>query len=131
MPINKNNVYLHSSPPTMFYTVLLIVICLKGLSMQALKKQDIFNNCSIYFILVTNLHILSPLLDKLLRCFHKSSFILRTSQLWNTLPSPLSAKPATYHPSNLASTNLIFSLYPLNLSPFSKFFLCRGHCYRL
>ena len=38
----------------------------------------------------------------------------------------LSPKPTTYHPSNLTSTNLILSLYPLNLSPFSKFFLCRG-----
>ena len=37
-----------------------------------------------------------------------------------------SPKPATYHPSNLASTNLILSLYPLNYSPFSNFFLCWG-----
>ena len=38
----------------------------------------------------------------------------------------LSPKPTTYHPSNLTSTNLMLSLYPLNLSPFSKFLLCRG-----
>ena len=38
----------------------------------------------------------------------------------------LSMKPTTYHPSNLTSANLILSLYPPNLSPFSKFFLSRG-----
>ena len=38
----------------------------------------------------------------------------------------LSPKPTTCHPSNLTSTYLISSLYTHNLSPFSKFFLCRG-----
>ena len=56
----------------------------------------------------------------------QSSFIPRTSQLWNTLPSTAFPNPITYHPSNLTSTNWILSLYPLNLPLFSKFFLCRG-----
>ena len=56
----------------------------------------------------------------------KSTFIPRTSQPWNTLPSLLSPNPITYHPSNPTSTSLILSIYPLNLSLFSKFFLCRG-----
>ena len=60
---------------------------------------------------------------------HKSSFILKTSQLWNTIAFsffPRNLHLTTYHPSNLTSTNLIFPLYPFNLSLFSKFFLFRG-----
>ena len=52
---------------------------------------------------------------------HKSSFIPRTSQQWNALPS--TAFPESYNLSpfkNLISTNLILSLYPLNLPLFSK-----------
>ena len=38
----------------------------------------------------------------------------------------VSLNPTTYHSSDLTSKNFIVSLYPPNLSPFSKFFLCRG-----
>ena len=58
---------------------------------------------------------------------HKSSFISRTSQLWNSLPpTTLSLNPTICHPLNLMSTNLILSPFLLNPSPFSQFFLCRG-----
>ena len=48
-----------------------------------------------------------------------SSFIPRTSQLWNSLPSTTFMSPTTYHLSNLTSRNLILSPYLLNLSLFS------------
>ena len=50
---------------------------------------------------------------------HKSSFIPRTSQLWNSLP------PTTTicHLLKLTSTNLILSLFLLNLPIFSVFLL--------
>ena len=53
---------------------------------------------------------------------HKSSFIPRTCNLWNVLPS--SCFP-TCHVSNLRSINFILSLYPLSCS-LSSFFLCWG-----
>ena len=57
---------------------------------------------------------------------YKSSFIPRTCNLWNVLPS--SSFPESYLPSfkfKIKSINLIWSLYPLSLSN-SSFFLCQG-----
>ena len=51
---------------------------------------------------------------------HKSSFILRTSQL----------NPTICHLLNLRSTNLILSPSLLKLPPFSQFFPLSGLCYR-
>ena len=57
---------------------------------------------------------------------HKSSFITRTSQLWNSLPP--TTFPESYNlssfKSNVNKLDLVsLSTYP---SPFSQFFLCRG-----
>ena len=49
--------------------------------------------------------------------FHKSSFIPRTCNLWNTLPLPF-MNPTTCPISNLRLINLILSPSPLNLSSF-------------
>ena len=57
---------------------------------------------------------------------HKSSFIPRTSQLWNSLPP--TTFPESYNllsfKSNVSKLDLVsLSTQP---SPFSQFFLCRG-----
>ena len=56
---------------------------------------------------------------------HKSSFIPRTCNLWNVLPS--SCFPESYNLPSFKSkiNNLILSLYPLSCS-LSSFFLCWG-----
>ena len=50
---------------------------------------------------------------------HKSSFIPRASQLWNSLPSTAFSDPTTFLASNVTSTNLILSPFLPSLSHFS------------
>ena len=57
---------------------------------------------------------------------HKSSFIPRTSQLWNSLPP--TTFPESYNLSSFKSNVNTLDLVSLSTkpSPFSQFFLCRG-----
>ena len=61
---------------------------------------------------------------------HKSSFIPRTSQLWNSLPPTTSLNPTICHLLNLTSTNMILSPFLLKLSLIFSVFPLSRLCYR-
>ena len=61
---------------------------------------------------------------------HNTSFIPRTSQLWNSLPPTTSLNPTICHLLNLTSTNLILSPFLLKLSLIFSVFPLSGLCYR-
>ena len=113
---------IHASP--IFYRLSPTAVLLQICPFSTAIFMDIALRKSGILFPFTHLNPFQVTLPNSVTLSHKSSFIPRTSHLWNSCHPILSVNPNICHLSNITSTNLILSPCLLNLLPFSQFFYC-------